>query len=346
MKDKQIYVLMSDGTSSGADRHHYDGSYDSSPLDLDGDGDNDIQYSATRANITTVFNELASKMTRDSHLFIFTTDHGGFESGSDVYLNLWGETIRDDQFAVEVNKITEHAGMIIVMEQCHSGGFIDDLTAGVGTQDPPRIIATACLASESSWAMPPDYLYDEFVYYWTAAVNWAYPGGGSVDADVDNDFLTTADEAFDFAEAHDTASETPQYADTGSFGDDLSLYFATRRCIFTSAGDTHKFRIVGKGGTSFGAYVKDDGIAGDYWSCKAKRIRPLPKVSDTTINDGTLNNWSPAAAFSYSASKLKAVVTVKYDHGIDDFPARMNVRFKHYSSSDATKPTLFKQTKP
>ena len=346
LPDKNIYVLMSDGTDPGADRHHYDGSYDSSPLDLDGDGDNDIQYSATKANISTVFNALASTMDRDSYLFIFTTDHGGQESGEDCYLNLWGETIRDDQFAAEVNKITNHAGMIIVMEQCHSGGMLDDLYDGVAVTDPPRIMAAACAYNESSWAMGPDYTYNEFVYYWTAAVNWAYPGGGAVDADADNDYMVQADEAFDFAESHDTASETPQYYDTTSFGDDLSLYFMTRRCNVQSADQKFKFVVKGKGGTSYGAYVKDDGIAGDVWQVKAKRIRPRPKIKETTTCDGSLDTWSPAAAFSYDAAKLKVKNIVTYEQGIDDFPARMNVRFKHYSSTHGTKPTKVIQKAP
>jgi len=355
LKDKRIYVLMSDGTDPGEDRHHYDGSYDSSPLDLDGDGDNDIQYSATKANITTVFNELASKMDRDSYLFIFTTDHGGQESGLDCYLNLWYETIRDDQFADEVDKITNHAGMIIVMEQCHSGGMLDDLAAGVAVQDPPRIMAAACAYDEPSYAMGPDYTYDEFVYYWTAAVNWAYPDGTAEDADSDNDLMVQADEAFSFAQSQDTASETPQYVDTSDsnmvmddegFGDDLSLYFMTRRCIFQSADDKFKFTIVGKGGTSFGAYVKDDGVAGDYWKVKAKRIRPLPKITETTTCDGSLDTWSPPAAFSYTGPKLKVKAIVTYDHGVENWPARMNVRFKHYSGTHATKPTKVIQKAP
>jgi hypothetical protein len=352
LPDENIYVLISDGTNPADDRNLWPGSgYDSSPLDLDGDGDNDTQYSATKANISTVFNELATKMDRDSYLFIFTTDHGGDDSGStdpwDVILNLWGETIRDDQFAAEVNKITDHAGMIIVMEQCHSGGMLDDLAAGVDTYDPPRIMASACRHDESSWAMAPDYLYNEFVYYWTAAVNWAYPGGTAVDADVDNDYMVTADEAYDFAESHDTAGEEPQYTDTSSFGDDLSLYFMTRRCVFETA-DVKKFKftIKGKGGHSFGAYVKDDGLEGDIWKVTAKRIRPRPKIKDTATCDGSLDTWSPAASFSYTGPKFKAKAIVKYESGLDTWPARMNVRFKHYSSTDDTQPTKVIQKKP
>lgn len=351
LKQANIYVLMSDGTNPAKDRRltWSPATYDSSPLDLDGDGDDDIQYAATKANISIVFNELATKMDRDSYLFIFSTDHGGDDADStdpwDVVLCLWGENMRDDEFAAQVDKITDHAGMIITMEQCHSGGMADDLTSGMDEYDPPRIIATACRHDESSWAMGYD-TYDEFVYYWIAAVNWAYPDGTYVDADVDNDFMVTADEAFDFAESNDSQIEEPQYYDTSSFGDDLSLYFMTRRCIFQSADDKFIFKIVGKKGTSFGAYVKDDGIAGDYWKVKAIRKRPRPKVKQTAIGDGSMDTWSPAAAFSYTGRRLVVKAIVTYDHGIDNWPARMNVRFKHYSSVDKAKPTKVIQKLP
>ncbi len=215
--DSHIYVLISDGTNPGNDRHLYDWSYDSSPLDLDGDGDNDIGYSATKSNITSVFNTLSGMLTQDDFLFIFTTDHGGQESGQDVYINLWNETMKDDEFATEVNKV--NAGEInVVMEQCHSGGFVDDLAAT------DRVIATACRYDESSWAMPPDYTYNEFVFHWTAAVTGQEPDGTPVDADTDNDGNVTMQEAFNYAEAHDTQSEYPQYdSQPSGLGSNLTL---------------------------------------------------------------------------------------------------------------------------
>ena len=130
----------------------------------------------TRTNISRVFNILASRLTPSDHLFIYTTDHGGREFGMDVYMNLWNnEIIRDDEFAREVNKV--NAGKVnICMEQCHSGGFIDNLAAN------NRVIATACRYDEVSYAMS-NLLYDEFVYHWTAAVSKRTPSGSSVNAD-------------------------------------------------------------------------------------------------------------------------------------------------------------------
>ncbi|MGQ1948816.1 T9SS type A sorting domain-containing protein [Geofilum sp. OHC36d9] len=200
----QIFVLMSDGWETGADRHLISGGYDDSPRDFDGDGTTDVTNKATKAAIISLFDMLGEWMLPNDYLYVFTTDHGSLESGNDVKICLWNETeMRDDEFATELNKI--NAGKIsIVMEQCHSGGFVDDLS-GNG-----RVIATACQASQSSYANT-DLLYNEFVYHWTAAALGKYPDGTSVDADNNNDGFVTMLEAFEYARDNDTKSETPQY---------------------------------------------------------------------------------------------------------------------------------------
>ena len=213
-----IYVLMADGTNSAADRRRLNGTYDSSPLDLDGDGVADIGFSATRANITAVFNTLSNTLTANDNLFIFTTDHGGRNSGNSVYMCLWNETkIQDTEFATEVNKVTAKS-INIVMKQCNSGGFIDNLAAA------NRVIATACEYDESSYAMPPNYQFNEFVYYWTSAVAGETPFGTAVNADVNADGYISTHETFQYAKNHDTRSESPQYSSSpSSFGNELCL---------------------------------------------------------------------------------------------------------------------------
>jgi hypothetical protein len=200
--EDHIFVLISDGTNPASDRHLINGSYDSSPLDLDGDGD--IQFAATRANITSVFNTLAGLINSDDNLFIYTTDHGGQESGQDAIMYLWNQQLRDDELSVEVNKINTQR-INIVMEQCYSGGFLDDL------QNNNRVIATASRFDEPSYATT-DLLYDEFVYHWTAAIAGELPNGTIVDADANNDNFVSMLEAFNYAKNHDTKNEHPQYS--------------------------------------------------------------------------------------------------------------------------------------
>jgi len=213
-----VFVLMSDGDDPSVDRS--DGQ--SSPTDLDGDGEQDYQDPCTRTYVYQYFDNLATLLTANDSLFIFTTDHGG--SGS--ILNLWNwETLWDYEFAGELDDIT-FSQCIITMEQCYSGGFVDDVD-----DIPNVVISTACAATELSYAMPPSpYYYDTYVYFWTAGVSGGFPGwpvdmgGGAADADSDDDGTVTAHEAFIYAEAEDFSSETPQYLDVSGIGDDISLW--------------------------------------------------------------------------------------------------------------------------
>lgn len=221
--DNNIYVLMSDGTNPAVDRS--DGT--NSPVDLDNDGIADIDYSATRSNITTVFNTLGQNVQNGDDVLIYVIDHGG-ASSSGSFICLWNnDDISQGEFKNEVNKITTDAHVHIVMGQCNSGGFVSEFTGRSNTT-----IATACKADESSWACFENSDYDEFVYHWTAAVCGEYPGGTSVDADYDNDGEVSIYEAFYYANENDAyingrripilgvdiiAKETPQYNSNSTY---------------------------------------------------------------------------------------------------------------------------------
>jgi hypothetical protein len=213
-----IYVIMADGTNPEADMRCVDGTYKSSPLDLDFDGSPDLKYAATKANVSSVFNELSRKLTEENHLFFFVIDHGGSHDGvSQSYINLWGrEVLEDYELSTMLNKINAGA-MNIVLGQCYSGGFIDNI-AKKG-----RVIATASTGGQSSYACS-DLLYDEFVYHWTSAVARRTAYGVSVSSDLDYSGHVTMDEAFTFAEKKDRANETPMYNSTPlSVGEDLAF---------------------------------------------------------------------------------------------------------------------------
>jgi hypothetical protein len=215
--DENIIVLCSDGLNPAVDQSN---GQNSDP-DLDGDGDDDIMYSCVLDNIDMVFTSLANNFSGNEKLFVFTTDHGGSESGWDVYENLWNwEELTDDHFASLLAAFPE-CEKICTFEPCFSGGFLDDVVVEPG----PIVASSACRYDESSWAMGPDYVYDEYVFYWTAAIKGEDAYGNPVDADANQDGIITMDEAYIYAEAHDTADESPQYEEypegTGSY---LSLW--------------------------------------------------------------------------------------------------------------------------
>jgi hypothetical protein len=189
-----IYVLFADGTDPAIDNSKNE----NSNTDLDNDHIQDIKYSATKANIATVFNELAGKLGSQDLLYIFTTDHGGPAddneppyAAANVILNLWGEDITNAAFAAEVDKVKAGA-VAAIFEQCFSGGMIEPLKA------PNRVLMSAARYWELSYAMAPNYDYDEFSYRVTQAL--AEPSTH----DSNGDGIVTMEEAFLYGLAKDT----------------------------------------------------------------------------------------------------------------------------------------------
>lgn len=205
LSDDNIIVAMSDGTNSGIDRLNEYLIPESSPWDLDGDNVPDIDYPATVIYVNSIFNELEESVKPGDEVIVFVTDHGAYSSGS-AALVLWNnESMSASDFKTNLNKISPQATKHLVMGQCYSGGFISEL------QNVKQLtISTACSATQLSYSTS-DYLYDEFLYHWTAAIAGQYPEGGSADADADSDGVITVREAFNYAQTNDTMTETPTF---------------------------------------------------------------------------------------------------------------------------------------
>jgi len=211
-----IYVLYADGnTPSAANCNDPENIVETADI---------IDYSATTNNLRAVFNILSNKMTANDLLFIYSTDHGGYidsndngrpDFGEPALLYLWGESIRDDVFAGAnyLGKITHYKQIIVVMEQCYSGGFIGEVSRD------SCVVITACENTEESWACDTEGHYDEFVYHFQNALSWRTPYWSDyspVDADSNNDGYISMNEAFVYASNHDSQPETPQLDDDGN----------------------------------------------------------------------------------------------------------------------------------
>ncbi len=225
-----IFVYMSDGNDTRADRKLNNGDYVDSPRDLDGDGEEDVDGPADMASITNCFASLTAKLRPTDRLFVFTTSHGGTignaqASNRDATFFLfshgksYGEPISDAMFSEMTKDI--RCPVAVVMESCFSGGFVDDVT---GT--PNRVIATACSHFElgtsingscESWIDGMAGKTDAWGGTWPAPFIWALrgvrtenrdEGGGypwndsdeSTDADTNGDGMVSFREAAVYAE--------------------------------------------------------------------------------------------------------------------------------------------------
>ncbi len=169
-----IIVIMSDGKSDVIDR--YDSrneTFSSSLQDLDGDGNDDINYSATKSNISKVFSYLGNNVSSDEQVLVYVTDHGDIQNGIS-FICLWNNTkMSADDFAKELKKINLSSRKHVVLGQCFSGGFVAPLLSACYNIS----VATASAGNEYSYAMGSGE-YDEFLYHWVSAAAGRTPHGG------------------------------------------------------------------------------------------------------------------------------------------------------------------------
>ena len=203
---RNITVLMSDGGKPEEDMLRDDGrGFKSSPIDLDGDNQSDVEYPATREMLVNAMFTLSRQLTTDDHLFLFIVDHGGSTDRlSESFVWLWNDNKLEDYTLASLLGLYHVGSVNVLMGQCYSGGFIDNLMRN------GLVIATACSGDEQSW-VSPDRPYDEFIYHWTCAVNGADTEGNTIAADADSDGQVSMAEAFEYARSHDRVNETPQY---------------------------------------------------------------------------------------------------------------------------------------
>lgn len=196
--DFEIIVLYANGTHSPN-------------ADFDGDGKDDVDYAATKANLTKAFNQVALHITKNGKFFFYSTNHGGDDPGDhNSNLTLWGESIKDSDFGALTKKI-KCANAIYVFEQCFSGGMMDDvLKAQTYPCTSPRVcVMAAARHDEPSWSCDTEGQYDEYVYHWTSAVFSKTPGGTPVNADSNGDGVVSMSEAHKYAKNKDSRNEHP-----------------------------------------------------------------------------------------------------------------------------------------
>ena len=148
---------------------------------------------------------------------------------ADESLILWSGRYYDNDFAADLNQISRYGTMVIHVEQCFSGGFLDDLRA------PRRIIFSAASgqrlsrAHTTSSANPqPVQPYNEIFYWFVTALLGETPDGDyAVDrngapwtsnADFDGNGKISVFEAFMFARRMNLKDGIPWYEDDGQPG--------------------------------------------------------------------------------------------------------------------------------
>jgi hypothetical protein len=203
-----IHVLNHDGTLN----------YDFGPKPVGNwPGDNTayrmvVNGQGTRAALQNTLNTLATQIQPEDLLFIHTNNHGGGPCDGVADYCLCAYDAANDWVAYLVNDFVADLGVLpgfevlmVMMEQCRSGGFINPII-----NNSPATwthVATAVHANDYSLGGAN---FDPFAEDWIAGIAGQYPNGGGLTqvVDTNGDGRISAAEAFAYADAVHTYDGT------------------------------------------------------------------------------------------------------------------------------------------
>ncbi len=233
--DENIYVIYANGVPRDS----------SMPVD----------YSATKAHISAVFDELAAKMKSTDSLYVMINDHGGgflansiggyspgiysasidtngdeadsiSESAYHRDFNGDGDTNDvlkvDETFLLWYDRITDDEFAAEVNKITKYSKMIFQMKqcfSGGFVRDltaPKRIVMSSSAETQVSWSYTGGG-FGEFTFYYFAALTGNKPdGSGTVNADANGNGKVSIVEAYNYARSHDARPETPWYEDNGT----------------------------------------------------------------------------------------------------------------------------------
>ncbi len=204
-----VYVLNYDGTInySGNPKPvgNWPGDSTAYRMPVNGQG--------TKSALDSVFNTLKGKLSKSDLLFIHTNNHGG-HNGTESYLCTYsGADYMASAFAAKLATLPKFHCLMVMMEQCHSGGFNGPILA----QSPATYtsVSSACEELRSSIGGPE---FDPFARDWIAAMTGSTPYGGTLASNPDSDGSgkVSAAEAHDYADAVKHSYDTPVYSESSA----------------------------------------------------------------------------------------------------------------------------------
>lgn len=180
-----------------------------------------VNDSGTKQAFENAIDALKLKLKQDDLLLIHTNNHGG-HNGVESYLCTYTRVnYTASDFANKLSELPPFADLVVMMEQCHSGGFndkvIESSTAARTT------FAGACTERKNSIGSAD---FDPFARDWIAAIAGTGPYGDALlsNPDYDNNGRTSGREAFAYADDVHNAFDSPVYSAYGADAGDQHLH--------------------------------------------------------------------------------------------------------------------------
>lgn len=180
-----------------------------------------VNDAGTKKAMEHAIDALKPKLKRDDLLLIHTNNHGG-HNGTESYICTYsGADYMASDFASKISELPEFADLIVMMEQCHSGGFNDVVIESSTAKR--TTFAAACTEGKNSIGGPD---FDPFARDWIAAYAGADPYGAALlsDPDYDSSGKISTREAFYYADDVHDPYDSPVYSAYGADAGDQHLH--------------------------------------------------------------------------------------------------------------------------
>jgi hypothetical protein len=180
-----------------------------------------VHGAGTKQAFEDAIDDLKSKLKQDDLLLIHTNNHGGHD-GTEAYLCTYSPPdYTASDFAAKLGELPQFSDLVVMMEQCHSGGF-NDVVIESSTAE-RTTFAAACTEGKNSIGGSD---FDPFARDWIAALAGADPYGAALvsDPDYDHSGRISAREAFAYADDIHNAYDSPVYSAYGTDAGDQHLH--------------------------------------------------------------------------------------------------------------------------
>jgi hypothetical protein len=216
--DDHIYCLNHDGTLN----------YNSGPhpiVSWPGDGTPyrmPVKGKGTKADLEAVLDEVKGRLKPDDFLLIHTNNHGGYDGPGQAYLCAldWGTGYYAADFAAKLATFPKYHCLMVMMEQCHAGGFNAPILASS-----TAALTTVASAVPETMNSQGGWDFDPFARDWISAMAKHSPYGASLapNPDTDGDGKIEAEEAFNYADSVHVAGDLPVYSESSEEAGDSFL---------------------------------------------------------------------------------------------------------------------------
>jgi hypothetical protein len=184
-----------------------------------------VTGSGNRAAFEAAMDDLKTKIHTLDTLLIHCNNHGDYDGAPGTsflctYPN-WGKYYNAD-FSNKLGQLPHYRQLIVMLEQCNSGGFNASILAK-STADAASV-ASAAIESQSSY-VSADGNWDPFARDWIAAQAGHDPFGAALafNPDGDGDGKIEAEEAFGYANAVKIPLDSPNFSESSEVGGDVAL---------------------------------------------------------------------------------------------------------------------------